>query len=195
MLNKILSFFKSSNTIKTEALDGIYFHDEFYRQIELFPSENWKYLAKENKQIEAFKEIHTDENGLSAAIYSIEGNEILEIYERKISLKEFEIFLLNLGLYKTENVFSGYAPKNYKCENIIAFNYNISEIFIEYENEIIKHIYLNKFRFIENDETKIKLKEILFEIGVKFDLILNDWNLSEVINLKEKKGIEKYLDE
>jgi hypothetical protein len=195
MINKIFSFFKNPIVSKREVLDGAYFHDDFYRQIELFPLENWKYLAKENKQIEAFKVEHSDGNGLATAVYSIEGNEILEIIEKQILRNEVEILLLNLGLNKIEKVYSGYIPNNYKCENLIAYNFESAEIFIEYQNEIIKHIYLNEFRFQENEEIKTKLREILFEIGVKFDLILNDWNLAETINLKDKKEIEKYLNE
>lgn len=195
MLKKILSFLKNSNTSKNEIFDGVYFHDEFYRQIELFPAENWKYLTKENKQIEAFKEIHSDGKGLSNAIYEIENDGILEIIEKKIQKAEIETLLLNLGLNKNENVFSGYIPNNYKCENLIAYNLESAKIFIQYGNEIVNHIYLNEFRFQKSEEIKITLKNILFEIGVKFDLIANDWNLGEAINLKKKTEIEKYLNE
>ena len=195
MINKIFSFFKNPIVSKREILDGTYFHDDFYRQIELYPLENSKYFTQENKQIEAFKKEHSDENGLATAVYSIEGNEILEIIEKQILRSEVEILLLNLGLNKIENVYSGYHPNNYRCENLIAFNFENSKIFIEYQNEIIKHIYLNEFRFQENEVIKAKLLEILFEIGVKFDLIMNDWNLAETINLKDKKEIEKYLNE
>ena len=195
MLNKIFSFFKHSNVSKTEVFDGIYFHDEFFRQIELFPAENWKYLTNENNQIEAFKEIHSDGKGLSTAVYEIEGNEILEVIEKKILLEEVETLLLNFNLNKNENVFSGYIPNNYKCENLIAYNLESAKIFIQYENEFIMHIYLNEFRFQQKEEIRIELKNILFEIGIKFDLIVNDWNLGLAIDLKEKTEIEKYLNE
>ena len=195
MLKKIISFLKNINSSKNEFFGEVYFHEEFFRQIELFPAENSKYFQIENKQIEDFREIHSDENGLSNAIYTIEGSEIVEISEKKILVTEVETILLNYGLNKIESVFSGYIPNNYKCENIIVFKYENSEIFIEFENEFIKHIYLNQFRFQEKEEIKIRLQEILHEIGIKFNLILNDWNLTEMINLKEKKDIEKYLNE
>lgn len=195
MFQKIISFIKNINSSKNEFFGEVYFHDDFFRQIELFPKENSKYFQIENKQIEDFKEIHSDENGMSNAVYEIEGSEIIEIFEKKILVAEVETLLLNFGLNKIKSVFSGYIPNNYKCENIIAFKYESSEIFIEFENEFIKHIYLNQFRFQEKEENKILLQKILLEIGNKFDLILNDWNLAKMINLKEKKEIEKYFNE
>ncbi|WP_296149003.1 hypothetical protein [uncultured Flavobacterium sp.] len=77
MLKKIISFFKNSNIIKTEnveILDGVYFHEDFFRQVEFCPRENFEYLKLENKQVNEFSRIHSDGKGLFTDIYVREEN-------------------------------------------------------------------------------------------------------------------------
>ena len=96
---------------------------------------------------------------------------------------------------KIKNVYYLYGSTKIKCETTIAYKYKSAEIYLVYENEIVKDLFVDGFRFHQNNEDKEKLKIILNEIGIKFNLILNDWDLTEIIDLENKTEIEKYLNE
>lgn len=198
MLKKIISFFKNSNIIKTEnveILDGVYFHEDFFRQVEFCPRENFEYLKLENKQVNEFSRIHSDGKGLFTDIYVREENNQKNLFEKQILLTELDLVLINLGMQKIEKVYSGYSTYKEKCKNAIAYKFDQSEIFIFTENNFIKDFFVNRFRLNENQLVKNKLEEILFTIGQKYDLILNDWDITEVIDLSDRRRIQKYLND
>lgn len=198
MLTKILSFFLNLNKSENKnlkILDGIYFHEDFFKQVEFCPRENFEYLIDENKKISKFGIDHSDGDGLFTDIYLREKNNEVTIFERKILLTNLEVILVNLGLVKVPNVYSGYSTLVEKCNNAIAYKLERAEIFIFFEKDYIKDFFVNGFRFHEDQIIKDKLQDTLFKIGTEYDLILNDWDLTEIIDLIDKKEIEKYLNE
>lgn len=199
MINKIVSFIKkfysSKNEEESQILDGIYFHEDYFRQVEFLPRENYKFLKNENLKVKNFSEEHSDGNGLFTDIYLRQENEPKSILEKKIELNDLESTLNNLELEKVENVYTGYSSHKEKCSNMIAFKYDDAEIFIGLKENIIADLFVTGFRFFEDEKTKMKLENILYDIGTKYDLILNDWDLTEVIDLKDRNEIKKYLNE
>ncbi len=123
------------------------------------------------------------------------GKKTIKLFEKQISLTELDLLLINLGMQKIEKVYSGYSTYKEKCTNAIAYKFDQSEIFVFTENNFIKDFFVNRFRFNENQLVKNKLEEILFSIGQKYDLILNDWDITEVIDLSDRKQIQKYLND
>jgi hypothetical protein len=93
------------------------------------------------------------------------------------------------------NVYSGYGNYKEKCQNTNAYSIDRATIFCDFENGLIKNIWLDGFRF--NSESKFgkEMTEGLFQIGIQWKLILNDWDLTEKINLKDKSEIELYIKE
>ena len=197
MINKIIVFFKNLYSVEkeeTEILDGTYFHEDYFRQVEFCPKENLEFLKKENNEVNKFAEEHSDGIGFTD-IYVREENNQKTIHEKQIKLSDLNLILLNLGLEKIEKVYTGYSSFREVCENTIAYKFDEAEIFVITENDLVKDFFITGFRFYENQEIKIKLEEILYRIGTEYDLILNDWDLTEIIDLNDRKEIKKYLNE
>ena len=190
MINKILSFFK--NLFQSNET---YFHEDFFRQVEFCPRENFEYLKNENKEIRKFAEEHSDGNGLFTDIYIREETNQKNVLEKQIVITELDFILLNLGLEKIENVYSGYSSFKEKCLNTVAYNFDRAQIFVTSENNFVKDLFITGFRFHEIEEIKNKLEEILYTVGTEYNLILNDWDLTQIIDLNNRNEIKKYLNE
>ena len=197
MINKIIAFFKKFYSVEneeTEILDGTYFHEDDFRQVEFCPKENLDFLRNENSEVNKFAEEHSDGNGFTD-IYVREENNQKTILETQIKLSDLNSIMLNLELEKIEKVYTGYSSYREICENTIAYKFDYAEIFVITENDFVKDFFITGFRFYENEDIKKKLEEILHKIGTEYDLILNDWDLSEIIDLNDRKEIQKYLNE
>ena len=197
MINKIIAFFKKFYSVEneeTEILDGTYFHEDDFRQVEFCPKENLDFLRNENSEVNKFAEEHSDGNGFTD-IYVREENNQKTILETQIKLSDLNSIMLNLELEKIEKVYTGYSSYREICENTIAYKFDYAEIFVITENDFVKDFFITGFRFYKNEEIKSKLEEILYKIGTEYDLILNDWDLAEIINLNDRKEIKKYLNE
>ncbi len=198
MLKKIFAFFRNIETKKESNLKeqkSTYYHEDLFRQVEFIPRENINLIEIENNKISEFSKEHFNGNGYTD-IYSRkdEVNQIT-IIEKKINLVAIDSLLIHLGMKKIEIVYYLYGSTITKCKSTIAYNYKDAKIFIVYENDIIKDMFVDGFRFHENEEDKTNLKKILNRIGIEFNFILNDWDLTEIIDLENQNEIEKYLNE
>ena len=173
--------------------DEVYLHEDFYCQVELLPIENLHELETENEKIDEFANEHFDGAGYTD-IYS-RSKQKVETSKRNIQLDEFDQFVISLGFQKMRNVYSGYGNYKEKCRNTNAYSISGANIFCDYENGVINNIWLDGFRF-NNDSNFIKeMTEGLFQIAKRWELTLNDWDLTKNINLKDKSEIELYIKE
>jgi hypothetical protein len=198
MINKLLSFigkFFTSKTEEVEILDGIYFHEDFFRQVEFLPKENYNFLKNENLKIREFSDEHSDGNGLFTDIFVREEEVSTSIADRKIELTDFELTLNILELQRISNVYTGYSNYKERCDDMFAYQFDSAQIFVVIDEKYVKDLFVTGFRFFEDETIKNKLEEVLFEIGAKYRLILNDWDLTEVVDLSDKIEIRKYLNE
>ena len=185
---------KFSKFYGTEANEkGVYFHEDFFNQVEFLPRENLFNLKKENEKIENFAEENFDGNGFTN-IYLRNENPII-IANKKFTFEKLDKLLLNLDLKKNTEVYEGYGATKWKCENTFAYSYKSADIIITLKDNVVHDFWINGFRFHKDIETKSILKNILLTIGNEMDLILNDWDLSAVIDLKNENEVQKYLDE
>ena len=197
MFNKILAFFNNLYRVENEETENLYeayFHEDDFKQVEFCPKENLEFLKNENIEVNKFTEDNSDGNGFPN-IYIREERNQKTILEKQIKLSDLNIIMLNLELEKIEKVYTGYSSYKEKCENTICYKFEDAEIFVSNENDFVKDLFITGFRFYENEVIKNKLEEILHRIGKEYDLILNDWNLTEVINLNDRTEIRKYLNE
>lgn len=197
MINKIIAFFKTFYSVENEAteiLDGIYFHEDDFRQVEFCPKENLDFLRNKNSEVNKFAEEYSDGSGFTD-IYVREENNHKTILEAQIKLSDLNSIMLNLHLEKIEKVYTGYSSYSEICENTIAYKFDDAEIFVITEKDFVKDFFITGFRLHKNEEIKSKLEEILYRIGTEYNLILNDWNLTEIIDLSDRKEIKKYLNE
>jgi hypothetical protein len=177
----------------TVGLTFAHYHEDRFNQVEFLPSENLSYLKEENEKIEKFAEDNFDGQGFTD-IYVREENPT-KITSRNINFKELDKMLLELGLKKITEVYEGFGSTKWRCENTFVYRYSSSDIFVSVENEFVQAFWIDDFRFHNDIETKNKLEQILFKIGSHWDLILNDWDLTVAIDLKDNAEIRKYLDE
>lgn len=199
MLEKILAFFKKCFPENPQATfvdnpNAAYFHEDLFLQVEFLPRENWDNLKNENQGIAEFAEKHSDGNGYTD-IYIREAKNQISIAEKNIRLDLVEALLTNFGMRRIEDVYYFYSSQTEKCENTIAYEIAGAYMFIVFENGTIKDFFIDGFRFHEKEDDKAKLLDILFEIGKGFSLILNDWDLTQIIDLEDKNEIKKYLNE
>tara|TARA_R100000935_G_scaffold57652_2_gene92105 strand:+ start:796 stop:1392 length:597 start_codon:yes stop_codon:yes gene_type:complete len=175
----------------TAEKDAVYFHEDSYRQVEICPIENLSYLKKQNFEIGQFADNHSDGIGYTE-IYEREENPI-SIYDKKIPFSELDELLISLGFEKKTKVYEGYGSTSWRCENTFAYEMNRALIFIYPEGEFVKDFWVDNFRFEKDKEIIVKLKNGLLKIGTEYDLVLNDWNLTMVFDLRNESEIENYL--
>lgn len=162
----------------------IFYHEDDLCQIEIVPKENLSELIKQAENISDF----SSENGYSD-IYVREENKI-SLKSKKINKSELESLLEKLGTEKHTEILTGYGSGyRVKSENTIGFGKDYSAVYFDFENDIVKNIWITNLDGL-NHENVIN---VLSEIGEKWNLVMMDWNSSELIDLLNKKMIKKYL--
>jgi len=166
--------------------------EDNYLMIEIISSKNITFVKKEIERVSKFGEEHYNGAGYTDITHIEEKPFLTEKLE--ISKKEV-IGLLELqGLtrYPKLMYYGGGEPTEIKEPKSIVYGELSSGIFLEPENEILKHIWFDSYNWKEISKTKIA--DGLHAIGLKYDLILVDWNGNQIVDLKNKSEIEKYLN-
>lgn len=195
-----MSFWKTiTNILKgikenkwTAEKDAVYYHEDSYRQVEFCPVENLDYLKKQNYEIGKFAKKHSDGIGFTE-IYERDENPIL-IYDKNIQFAKLDELLKELGFDKIIKVYEGYGETSWECQNTFAYRINKATFFVHAEGKFVKDLWIDNFWLEREEEIINKLSESLLTIGTKYDLVLNDWNLTMVLDLKNRSEIEKYFD-
>ncbi len=157
------------------------------------PRENLNDLSLENDAINEYSEKYRDGTGFTN-IYERDEQKT-KTSGRNIKLNEFEELLLQLGLTKLNAVYSGYGNFKEKCMNTNVYKVNNAVIYCDYDDHLVKNIWIDGFRFNSESEYVTTMVNSLYEVGERWNLILNDWNLSETIDLQSKEEIQKYISE
>jgi methyltransferase-like protein len=167
------------------AKGTIFYHEDDFCQIEIVPKENVSDLLKQADNIADFKA----EKGYWD-IYVREENKV-SLKSRKIEKTELEKILTELGTKKHTEVITGYGS-NYrvKSENTIGYGKKYSAVYFDFENDKVQNIWITNIFGINHD----KVVDVLSNIGKKWNLVMMDWNRSELIDLTNKEMINKYLN-
>jgi hypothetical protein len=195
-MRKVKRLFKmilSKTQKKIENQDEIYFHEDSYCQVELIPRENLSNLTDENKKIIDFGMENSVGIGFSD-IYIRDDNKF-KTSIRQIQVKDFEKILLNIGFEKRDFVYTGYGSHKEKCSNTNAYVIDKAVMFCDFKEEIIQNIWIDGFRFNSDSKFIRQMVSGLNEIGIKWDLILNDWDVCQAIDIQDKNQIEIYIKE
>ncbi|WP_299229723.1 hypothetical protein [uncultured Psychroserpens sp.] len=176
----------SSELTKTEyrVKGTIFYHEDDFCQIEIIPKENLSDLLKQADNIADF----TAEKGYSD-IYVREENKV-SLKSREIERTELEKLLTELGTEKHTEVITGYGSDyRVKSENTIGYGKEYSAVYFDFENDKVKNIWITNLFGLNHE----KVVDVLSKIGEKWNLVLMDWNSSELIDLSNKEMINKYL--
>lgn len=178
-----------SNLESTIEGQTIFYHENDYRQVEIVPSDNLTELEEESKKAKDFANEHFDGSGYTD-IYVRNDDNKTELKQRLIKPNDLEQKLKILGLERIPNVTTGYGQSyrelHKKC---IAFGKGYSAIYYDFKDEIVQGIWLTNHWSMNRNQ----LSECLHAIGMKWNLLLQDWNLTETVGLNDKQLIDNCL--
>jgi hypothetical protein len=168
---------------------AIFYHEDDFLQIEILPRENYPQLKAESEKVDAFSRENFDGTGFTD-IYVRDDNNKVELNQRDINKKDVEQILSSLGMDRITTVMTGYGQSYRQLHhNCIAFGKEYHAVYFDFKGEIVQHIWITQPWMIGRE----KLVNCLYDIGVKWDLVLHDWNNSETIDLTDKNAIINYL--
>jgi hypothetical protein len=186
---KIKKSTRPSNPESTNDGHTIFYHEDDYRQVEIVPNDNLAELEEESKKVNNFATEHFDSSGYTD-IYVRNDDNKTELKQLLIKPKDVEQKLEIIGLERIPNVTTGYG-QTYRepHKDCIAFVMGYSAIYYDFKDEIVNSIWLTNHWSMDRK----RLSECLHEIGKKWNLLLQDWNLTETVDLNDKQAIDDYL--
>lgn len=169
-------------------IPSIFYHEDDFCQVEILPNENFNALIKQAHNVQQFAAKHFDGAGYSDMI--LRDDHKIELSERGINPIELETILSQLGSQRHTSVTTGITPGEMTSENTIGFGKNYRGLFYDFESDTVKNIWIAGFLEVDLD----KQAKVFNELGEKWNLLLIDWNSLELIDLKNKSQINKYLN-
>ncbi len=171
--------------------DSIFYHEDFYRQIEIIPQENY---FKALKNINDNSINYDSENGFVS---------ILERVEQKIKTEDLNIQfdsvyqkLNRLTIKKYDIVKTGYSNTITIKKNTVALGFERIALFFELTQScIIKNIWLCQSIDLPKVSISNNLLNAMVALGTEYNLILVDWNEELAIRLSSIKAVKSYLEE
>ena len=177
------------NKIKPDnTANSIFYHEDDYRQVEIVPIENFNELIKQAENVQDFAEKHFDGGGYTDIM--VREDNRLKLKERGIRPSELDLILSELPIKKFTEVSTGIRPGEMKSENTFGYGENYNGIFFDFDSDSVRGIWIAGSPKINKEKLTIALNEI----GNKWNLLLMDWNSLEIVDLKNKEQIEKYLN-
>lgn len=171
-----------------EIKGTIFYHEDDFGQVEIIPNENFERLIKEAENVKDFAEKHFDGGGFTDMYVREESG--LKLEERKIKVSELDEVLSKLSVEKHTIATTGIRPDEILSKNTFGYGENYNGLFFDFKQDIVSNIWISG-RLDVNDE---KLVSVLNELGTKWNLLLMDWNSLELIDLKNKEQIKKYVE-
>ena len=180
---------KESIAMSTPApeANSLFYHEDDYCQIELVPEENFDRLIRQAENVEDFAAKHFTGQGYTDMM--IRDEHAFPLRHRGIRPAELDEILSGLALPRHDQVSTGIRPGEMPCVRTIGFGENYHAIFYDYESDIVDNIWLDGPGEFEPG----KLIQVLHQIGVKWRLLLMDWNSLELIDLSNLEQLKKYL--
>ena len=190
----LFDFFRKKKSQPEKPLETfvgptIFYHEDDYRQVEIIPNDNLSNLKAESKKVEEFAKENFDGTGFTN-MYVRSDKDKIELNQRKINPEEFEKIISQLGLERIPNVLTGYGQIFRELhKDCIGFGKDYTAIYYDFKDNVVQHIWLTNHWSLDKE----KLGECLLELGKRWNLLLQDWNLTVTIDLKDKSEIENYL--
>ena len=168
---------------------AFYYHEDDFLQVEIVPDNNLSKLSSENNEVDKFAKDHFAGAGFTD-IYVRNDEDKIKLKQRRINTTALENILVELEFDRISQVFTGYSEYRQAHVNCTAFCKDESAILYDYEDDIVQHIWLINHWSIHKE----RLSCCLNHFGDEWQLLLQDWNLTETINLQSREAINKYLE-
>jgi hypothetical protein len=174
-----------------QTFDGltIFYHEDDFRQVEIVPNDNLSTLITESENVDTFAKEHFDGNGYTD-IYVRNDADKTKLNQRRIAPNDLENVLRSLGFDRIPNVLTGYG-QNYRelHKDCVAFGKDYCAVYYDFKDNVVEHIWFTNHWSMD----KGRLAESLHGLGQQWNLLLQDWNLTLTVNLKDKNAIDQYL--
>lgn len=174
-----------------QMIQPIYFHEDDYCQIELLPASSWQFCTGEMKRIDEFSEAHKTDFGWSD-IYMRDAAPPQTLASMAISTDSWKSALRSSKLKFHSKVTTGYSSYVEICRDCAAWaGENEVAIFAEFKADIIERIW---FSFDNLTEQGLQNSfEAIQQIPKQNELIIADWNWSQVIKISDNEMLFQYL--
>jgi hypothetical protein len=164
------------------------FHEDFYCQIEFLPKEGFNNVSKVAKEVTEFSEQHFDGNGWTECYVRNEAS--VPTKDKRIQVTDVVDFLKQHEFGEYSKVTTGYGQYEIRCENTRAFRRESIVVCFDYEDNILKNIWLNTSpQTVDNTA----YKTFLLCIADKYNFLLADWWKSIVVDISSPNEIDKYF--
>lgn len=180
---------KMNPKIEDENLPS--FWEDDYCQIEIVPRKNIEHIEKSIKQIDEFTEKTRTENGFTD-IFMREDLPFPTINE-ELRTDYFEKLLAEKGFEKAMKIrYDGYTIIECSKTTSNAYSLPCFNFFYDCNDEFINNIWISTSLITSNDHFN-KILEALYELGESCEMVLINWNSSELIDLADRNQIKEYL--
>jgi hypothetical protein len=171
--------------------DVIFYHEDFYRQIELISSANY---FKAHRDIT--ENINIDINPYGFLTATERSEHVITTEHLNISLNSVSAALSPFTIKYFSSVTTGYSNSIKIQKNTIALGFERIAIFFQTnEQDIIKNIWLCQSTLLPKDTYCKNFFQALITLGQDYDLILVDWNEEIVVRLTSPETLQNYLRE
>lgn len=175
--------------IEDESLPS--FWEDDYCQIEIVPRQNLENIKSTINQIDNFTENTKTEYGYTD-VFVREGLPFPTLNE-EYRIDAFEKQLIEKGFKKATKIrYDGYTIVDCSNTTSNALSLPCFNIFYDCEDEFLKNIWIST-SLITSTEHFDTISETLYELGESYELILINWNSSELVDLTDRNKIKDYL--
>lgn len=196
---KLLDIFKmfgQKNTSKNEVKANSYlpsFWEDDYCQIEIVPFENKEYILKTIEEIYDLGNNSRTDFGFTETF--ARGQMPLSTYSKEIRINYLAKLLTGFEFEKAKSIHYE-SHKILDCETGLTKAYGFSNFtfFFDTENEFVKNIWLSISLIVSVKQYDL-IKSALYCLGEECKMVLVDWNSMELFDLRDRKQIDKYLNE
>lgn len=168
--------------------NSIFLHEDFYRQIELIPKQNYFFVTK---TISTIQEVERSDEGFVRC--KIRPEHLIKMASLGIRFDDLKRVLEPLSLGYVEEIDSGYGRSSYRLENTVAWAFERYGIFVDRHNDFVESIWICKSsKFLFSNSANL-LSRALTLLANDFNLILVDWNREIVVDISKPINLNLYL--
>ncbi|ANH81285.1 hypothetical protein A8C56_10065 [Niabella ginsenosidivorans] len=171
--------------------NSIFFHEDFYRQIELIPEENYFGTRKDIDQ----NFIQEEPSKYGFINITERKEQAIKTEVLRIHMDIIENVLSPFTIKKFDTVITGYNKTEILKENIMALGFERFALFFETKLNIVNNIWMSQSADLPRETSNSKLLQALTILGKQFKLILVDWNEEIVVRLSSTTTLQHYLKE
>lgn len=168
----------------------IFLHEDFYRQIELIPEENF-FAA--TKAMDSRKPVNaSSDSGFETS--SERGSLPVKLEKRKIPFQEIAALLGPGAFLHTQTVATGYGDFSERIAYVECWGYEYMGIFAEYRDTDTSLLWIAQSAEFSEDKSGKLLFEKLHALGKQYGLVIVDWNLNIVVRISSATNLRNYLN-